>query len=178
MSRKLTEHELLFFEVTHKRLLELIDDPEVTVTDCEVSFNDYGDWLFIVLIWNEPDLPYNKDQAYTFFGLGEHYNTGRRHLPETHGWQFYDAHFGGNEKNPALDKVGIFQTIVNRVQEVRSWGPPRPRTAREKTYEFLLDNLGDEDGIISEMEDMEQLYGGDYFDGLFEDDEELGQDEW
>ena len=134
-----TEKENLYDKVSHKRLLELLNDKETTVTDCKISSNAYGEYLFITLVKN--------DSAVVFYGLGYHHQREQY----IYDWSFHNTDYA--DKSQSIPKAEAEKAIVERYNETKGYDKPAPRSERAELFS-ILSEIGDEDGVSSLLDDF------------------------
>lgn len=151
-----TEHERLIDRVSHERLISILDHEASTVHRVELSSNSYGEFLFITLSRQAED----RRICVSFFGLGLHEFRERWLINE---WHWYHTNAFPDLMAQEVEKGEAKEQIQQRLEEVRSYAHSQEQTGRGKLFEMLA-NLTDDDGAISELEDL-----GDLADWLADD---------
>lgn len=154
-----TELEQLSNALGHTRFLILLRDERTTIHQVELSSNSCGEFLFITLSRVQGD----RGELFTFYGLGFH-DYRERWITET--WSWYEAMETRAVKEQRLSPEEIERVISERLAEISPHLRESTQSARGKLYELLAE-LTDEDGAISELEDL-----GDAADWFFGDEEE------
>lgn len=142
----LTEHEQLFDRVGHERLLQLLEDPDMTVHQVEESYNNYGSFLFVTM----SKLVKNRRILVTFWGLGFHESRERYITQE---WFWYFANPFPPTLQSHVDKEEAKQTIQERHHKMAAHAQENTQSRRGKLFETIAD-LTDEDGASVELEDL------------------------
>ncbi len=141
-----TERERLFDRLSHPRFEALLRDEQTTIHDVKLDTNLYGEFLFVTLSHQQAA----ERQALTFFGLGFHEHRERWLTT----WSWYETDLRGERQKSRLDKPQVLEQIAARHAEVVSYGTPHQSSKRAQLYTLLAD-LTDEDGALSEMEDLD-----------------------
>ena len=79
-----SEREQLYYRISHERFLALFADEKTTIHRIEVSYNNYGEFLFVT---TSREAEHGR-QPITFYGLGFHDHRGRWISKE---WFWYKA---------------------------------------------------------------------------------------
>lgn len=145
------ENERLFYRVSHKRFKELLSDEQTDVHRLELSHNSYGEFLFVTL--SRAGETTVTRQPVTFYGLGYHEYRERWIHQE---WYFYHANMHPSTIANVIPKDEAQEQIEMRVQEIAPYIGQAQQSRRAQLYEILAD-LTDEDGAISELEDLGPL---------------------
>lgn len=138
--------------VSNKRMLEIIKDPNCIVAAWQFSENSFGEYWFLD-IFHKAQVGLSKDLRYgpwhmSWYGLGENWNSG---LYEAN-WKYVNNNSWWEERKgyPSLDKAPIIKVL----EEAAQYKPaPRKQTESQQLYSLLVE-LTDEDGAITEMEDL------------------------
>lgn len=154
-----TEREQLFNALGQARFLILLRDERTTVHKAELSSNSYGEFLFITLSRAQGD----RGDLLTFYGLGFH-DYRERWITEM--WSWYETMETQTVKEQRMSQEEIERVISERLAEISPHLRESTQSARGKLYELLAE-LTDEDGAISELDDL-----GEAADWLFGDEEE------
>lgn len=157
-SFEFTERERLYDKLGHARFLSLLADEHTTIHTAELSENSYGEFLFVTVSRSEAE----RRIQMTFYGLGFH---DHRERWITDVWSWYEGSELSKVREQRLSREAVAQLIAQRQQEITPYLNQSTQSSRGKLYEFLAD-LTDEDGAISELEDLE-----DAADWLFGEDE-------
>lgn len=152
-----TERENLYDQVSHDRLMPLVMQPDVDIHEVKEDSNSFGEYLFVTVSCRTEQ----PKKFYTFWGLGYH-DQRERWIVDS--WQWYVS--SRKEASlPVLPKGEAYTRIKEREAFVRSHITPADQSPRAKLYELLAD-LTDEDGALSELEDLGWIF-------LSDDDEEM-----
>lgn len=154
-----SENERLFDQLGHQRFLALLRDQQTTIHTAELSGNSYGEFLFVTISRPKQE----RRTQLTFFGLGYH-EYRERWITDV--WSWYEGSELTKVREQRLSREAVEQLIAERQQEIAPYLNQTAQSSRGKLYEFLAD-LTDEDGAISELEDL-----GDAADWLFGDGKE------
>ncbi len=165
-----TEAELLDSRLSHTRFTELVNQPTTHIHEIKLTTNLYGEWLFITLSAHIPTLMWGgaaKRQLrhITFWGMGYHESRERWECDD---WRWHEAQlFGDALRTQRLSKPRVWLEINERrtfcLAEAKAEPPP---SAHANAFAFLAD-LTDEDGVTTELEDLEAL--GFDVEGLFDE---------
>jgi hypothetical protein len=152
---KFTENEQLFSRASDARFRELVFSPKTTIHTARIASNNYGEFIFITVSRPNGD----RKDVYTFWGLGMHEPRDRWLVDE---WFYHRAN-----QFPATIKLRISQTEVEdrlseRQSEIAPYAEQHEQSRRGQMFEDLAE-LADDDGIMSEMEDLSGLFGA-FFD--------------
>lgn len=152
-----TEREKLYDLIAHSRFLSIVAQPDVDIHEVNESTNSFGEFLFVTLSCRTEQ----PKKLYTFYGLGYHEHR-ERWITDT--WQWYESQ-RSTQQLPLLDKDEAVQQVKDRETYARaSAGSEEPQSQRAQLYEILAD-LTDEDGALSELDDLDSLgwafLGGD-----------------
>jgi hypothetical protein len=143
----LNEKEFLKSRVTDARFNEILEDPQTLIHEFNVSSNNYGEFLFVTT-----SRIGDQDTIYiTFFGLGYHEHRERWFTEE---WFWYQSNPRDHQQNKQISKKEAQELLQERLADIRSHIGENTQTERGKLFELLAD-LTDEDGALSEMEDIE-----------------------
>ena len=157
-SAGLSENEKLFSRISDKRLRQLISKPSTTIQEAKLSSNNYGEFLFVTLGLTSGD----KQDWYTFYGLGHHEQRDRYLLDE---WHFYPGTPPSSTSKP-LSSAEVLQFMDERQAEVHTWAQAHEGQSREGQLFEMIADLTDDDGAIAEFEDL-----GGLWHALLDDDE-------
>lgn len=153
----LTSQEDLFDRVSDARFMEIISDGKTQVHSIAADYNSYGEFLFVTLSRPSPLQP----AVATFYGLGFHEHRERWY---TNHWSWYAANFFPEQIAKIIPKAQAQDMIEKRRAEIAPLVIPAERSPRARLYEMLAE-LTDEDGALSELEDL-----GDMADWLLDDE--------
>ena len=155
----LTEREQLYDQVSHTRFMALLLQSDIDIHEIKEDTNTFGEFVFVTLSCRgEPQ------KLLTMWGCGWHEHRERW---VTDSWQWYES-YRKTEKLPIIPKEEAVAQIKDREADVRANASPGQQSQRAQVYELLAD-LVDEDGALTELEDLENL--GWMF--LGDDDDEL-----
>ncbi len=149
-----TEHEKLWDRVSHPRFMALVENEQTHVHSVELSSNMYGEFLFVT-VSRAAD---HERVSLTFYGAGYHEHRERW---ITDSWAWYETTLDGDKAQQTVEKAQAIQQIEERQAEIAPYAKELRQTARGKLFEMLAD-LTDEDGAMSELEDLGDL---GWFDG-------------
>lgn len=150
-----TERERLFERISDARFQELLEDERTTVHRIELSANSYGEFLFVSLsLPQEAERPVGERASIvTLWGLGYHDYRERWIHQE---WAWYRAYSRPELVEQMLDKEAAQKLLEERRNEIVPYVSQITQSKRGKLYELLADLL-DEDGALTEIEDMGDL---------------------
>ena len=140
-----TEREQLYDRVSHDRFMALVMQPDVDVQEIELSSNSFGEYLFVTVSCRAEQ----PKKLYTFWGFGYH-DHRERWIVET--WQWFES-YRKAETVPVIPKEEVYGQIKEREAFVRAQTMPTKPSRRAQMYELLAD-LTDEDGALTELEDL------------------------
>jgi hypothetical protein len=168
MTFAFSESETLNSQITHARFLRLLHDPDTQVLTMKESTNSYGEFLFVTVAGviptvTRPTLVGDGRFVLTFWGLGFH-DARECYLIDL--WRWHEAQLV-DESLPALNKVACLQEIEARRAQCEAEAATLPApSSRAAAFAFFAE-LGDEDGALTELEDLEAL--GVDVEGLFDE---------
>jgi len=102
-------------------------------------------------------------KLYTFWGLGYH-EYRERWIVDT--WQWFES-YRKAERLPVVSKEEAYTHIKEREAFVRSNATPASQSRQAKLFELIAD-LTDEDGALSELEDLGWMFFDDNEDDTIE----------
>src|SRR5258708_33288115 len=142
-----TEHERLYERVSDKRFRAILADEQTTVHHIEVSTNSFGEFLFVTM-----SRPGEKERKFlTMWGAGYHEYRERLLINE---WRWYETQ-QFRQMIPQKIALEDAQTLIQaRLDEIASHVTPPAQSKRAQLFEMIAD-LTDEDGAISELEDLD-----------------------
>ncbi len=138
------ENERLFDRISHTRFLELLANEQTVIHEVDLSTNSFGEFLFVTTSHTEN----NAAQTTTFWGMGYH-ESRERWLTSTWSWFDSQRRFDGQP----LSKEDALAQIEARRQDVLGWDTHAKPSKRAELFALLAD-LTDEDGALSEIEDL------------------------
>lgn len=150
-----TEREKLYDQISHARFLALVMQPDVDIHEIQESSNSFGEYLFVMLSCRTEQ----PKKLLTFWGLGYH-EYRERWLVDT--WQWYESQ-RDRATLPILPKEESLKQIQDREAYARSNASPIQQSRRAQLYEILAD-LTDEDGALTDLEDLGWAFFGDLDD--------------
>jgi hypothetical protein len=153
-----TERERLYDRIGHQRFLGLLTDEQTVVHSIELSSNSYGEFLFVLV--SRPAA--EQRVALTFWGLGYH---EYREQWITGEWFWHQSDLSGGRAEQPMVREEVLSMIAERYQEVLVSSRNAQQSKRGQLFEMMAD-LTDDDGAISDMEDL-----GDWL--LGQDDEDV-----
>lgn len=147
-----TEREKLYDHISHNRFMALMEQTDVNIHEIQESTNSFGEYLFVTVSCRseQPKL------LYTFWGLGYH-EYRERWITNT--WQWYESQQNPSKK-AVLPKDEAIMQIKERAAFVRANATPTQQSRQAQLYELMAD-LTDEDGALSELEDLGWMFLND-----------------
>jgi len=156
-----TEQEQLYDRISHARFLALVQQPDIVVHEVKEDSNSFGEYLFVTL-----GSPSEPGKLLTFWGLGYH-EYRERWITDT--WEWYADYLMTKRQN-RVPKDDALSQIKEREDDAKAHAAPANQSRRAQLYELVAD-LTDDDGALTELEDLENL--GWMF--LGDDDDESGE---
>jgi hypothetical protein len=153
-----TEREQLWDRITDGRFNAIIADEQTVVHRIELSSNNYGEFLFVATSRGAGE----RRVCITFFGCGYHDYRERWITGE---WFWYRANEFPEVLRQEVSKEEAQEVLRERRAEIASYTSQQTQSGRGRLFEMLADLL-DEDGAISEMEDMDDDLAEWLSDGL------------
>lgn len=144
-----SKREQLFTRVSDARFQAFLDDEGTTIHRVEESSNSYGEFLFVTVSRTSG----GHRRLVTFYGLGEHEHRERWLVDE---WFYYRANPFPDVIAQELTRDDARALIQQRREDIAPYVNRRPQSGRGKLFEMIAD-LTDDDGAISEMEDLDGL---------------------
>ena len=95
-----------------------------------------------------------------FWGLGHHESRDTWLIDN---WRFHRANTFSDSFDSILSAVMLLDMIIKRKTEIAGYAAVHQSSQRGQLFSELAD-LTDDDGAYSEMEDFENLFGGDSWD--------------
>jgi hypothetical protein len=155
----LNENEALYWRVNKERFEELFNDDQTLVHEINEASNSFGEFLFVTT-----SRPGEEGRIYmTFYGQGFHEHRERWITDE---WYWYQASPYPDMLSKKLEKEEAQELIEQRIEEIKPYISDHTQTNRGRLFELLAD-LTDEDGALTELQDL-----GHLAEGLMEDEEE------
>lgn len=151
-----TEREKLHDNISHTRFMALVMQPDVDVHEVKEDGNSFGEYVFVTLSCRTEQ----PKKLYTFWGLGYH---EYRERWITDSWQWYESQQQPLKK-PVLEKDEAITQIKEREAFVRANAAPTQQSRQAQLYELMAD-LTDEDGALSELEDLGWMFLNDNEEG-------------
>ena len=145
-----TEREARDYTVTHKRLLNLVNDPQSTVHTIELDYNNYGEFQFVTLSRTAGE----KQHTITLYGLGFHEH---RECWYTNQWRWYRTQALGKRLSRKLSKGYARKIIEDRRAEVQRYATDSSEPSSHAALFSLIADLTDEDGAMAELDDLSGL---------------------
>lgn len=147
-----TEREKLYDNISHTRFMELVMQSDVDIHEVKEDSNSFGEYLFVTLSCRTEQ----PKKLYTFWGLGYH-EYRERWITDT--WQWYESQQSAAKK-PVMQKELAFAQIKERETFVQADATPTQQSRQAQLYELMAD-LTDEDGALSELEDLGWMFLND-----------------
>jgi hypothetical protein len=141
----LTEREDLYDLVSNGRFRELLERPDVDVVEAHVDTNSFGEYLFVTLRTHH----HGQTYCISCYGLGFH---EQREQWITDQWRWYSANV---RTGIPLSKQRVLDTIRNRRDDIKSEVLAAEAPSQRALLFSLIADLTDEDGALSELEDMD-----------------------
>lgn len=141
-----TDHENLYYRVTHARMLEIIRDPNWKIIKSNRDRNSYGEFRFVTITGtrtgtNIDGQPVTYETNITFYGNG--YHEYRDTTPET--WEFYATSTSRRDNPHPLSKSKVIREIQGE-RAAMTWHAPSNNAFTQ------LADLTDDDFALVEME--------------------------
>jgi hypothetical protein len=152
-----TEKEQLDDRISRARFMVLVDDPNVDVNDIKISTNAFGEFMFVTLSCRTKP----ASEPLTFYGLGYH---EQRERWITKYWRWYESIHKAEELG-IIPKQEARAQIQEREDFTRANAATTPIPSRRAQLYELMAHLTDEDGALTELEYLDQVYPDD-IDGV------------
>lgn len=152
-----TDREQLFGFITDRRFRAIVADEQTTVHQLKLTTNSYGEFVFVVTSRGAG----TARTSVTFYGLGYHEYRERWLTDE---WFWYHANAFPDVLIQQLSKAEVEELLRDRRGQMPPEASQPAQTTRGRLFEMLAD-LTDEDGALSELEDL-----GDWLDDWFPDE--------
>jgi hypothetical protein len=146
-----TERERLYDRIGDKRFQALLTDEQTSIHEVQLSTNSFGEFLFVTL--SRPSG--QSREGATFYSLGFH-EYRERWIADV--WSWYKT--SRNLSEATFSKEEAMQLISERRAEVASHLTEPHQSERAKLYEILA-GLSDEDGALTEIEDLSDFFDFD-----------------
>lgn len=130
--------------------------PDVDIHEVKEDSNSFGEYLFVTVSCRNEQ----PKKLYTFWGLGYH-EYRERWIVDT--WQWYESQ-QNVVKKPVMHKEEAYAQIKDREEFVRANASPTQQSRQAQLYELMAD-LTDEDGALSELNDLGWMFLNDNEDG-------------
>ena len=153
---KFTENEQLFSRVSDSRFRELVFSPQTTIHTARIDGNNYGEFVFVTVSRPNGD----RKDVYTFWGLGMHEPRDRWLIGE---WFYHRANQFPATLKRRISQIEVEDLLRERQADIAPYAEKHEQSRRGQMFEDLAE-LADDDGIMSEMEDLGGLFGA-----LFDD---------
>lgn len=141
-----TEKEQLDDRISRARFMALVDDPNVDVNDIKISTNAFGEFMFVTLSCRTTP----TSEPLTFYGLG--YHEQREHWITGY-WRWYESVSKAKELD-IIPKPEAKAQIQERENFIRMDAATAPIPSRRAQLYALMAHLADEDGALTELEDL------------------------
>lgn len=145
-----TDNERLFDRISDTRFEAMMRHEQTIIHEVSLSTNSFGEFLFVTAS--------NTDKStrttVTFWGLGFH-EPRERWLSEQ--WSWFTSQRTFSEQ---LDKETALTEINKRREDVLGWDNHEQPSKRAQLYALLAD-LTDEDGALSELDDLGEFFEGE-----------------
>ena len=141
-----TESEILFFRVTHKRFLEILQDQKCKIHTVIESGNTFGDFLFVTVSRENN----GRQMMVTFYGLGFHEYRDRWFIDE---WHWYQSFSNSESCEGEISKDDAVRQVEARKDEISPFAEKANQSQAGHLFEMLAD-LTDDDGAIADFDDI------------------------
>ncbi len=141
-----TESEILFFRVTHKRFLEILQDQKSKIHTVIESGNTFGDFLFVTVSRENN----GRQLMVTFYGLGFHEYRDRWFNDE---WHWYPTFTNSEFCKEEISKDDAMRQVEARKEEILPYAEKANQSQAGHLFEMLAD-LTDDDGAIANFDDI------------------------
>lgn len=129
--------------ITTRELIGLIADKDVVVSRCSTSCNLFGEFLFVGLRYDK------TNECRTYYGAGYHEYREKYMVDE---WECFSSRDKGTVRLPILDVVHQIQVADGiAYREQQDLTTPSENAVM---YGKLVDEIGDEDAVLAQMQDM------------------------
>jgi hypothetical protein len=140
----LTDREDLHDFLSETRFRELLQRQEIEVVDAHIDTNSFGEYLFVTLRILHHGQPY----CISCYGLGFH---EQREQWITDQWRWYAANL---RTGISFSKQRVLDTIQRRKDDIMPEALQAEAPSQRALLFSLLADLTDEDGALSEWEDL------------------------
>ena len=146
-----SESEILFYHITHKRFLEMLQDPKTKIHSVKESGNAYGEFLFVTV-----SRKVNGQQLImTFYSLGFHEYRDRWFTDE---WHWYQSYADSESCKGEISKDDAVHQIELRKNEVLTYAAEVTQSDEGYLFEMLAE-LTDDDSAIATFNDFSDFLG-------------------
>lgn len=145
-----TEKERLYDRISDRRFRTLLEDEATTIHKVGIDSNNYGEFLFVTL----SRAAGSQRSVATFWGMG--YHEYRERWITDH-WRWYRSNPLPQTLEQQLTREEAAEQLQARQEEIAPYAARDTQTGRGRLYEMLAD-LTDEDGAISEIEELNDLW--------------------
>lgn len=142
----LTEREQHDYRLSATRFFNLLNDPKTTVHQVHLDHNSFGEYLFVSL----SRVVDGQHYGLTCYGLGFH-EQRERWLTEV--WYWYENHPIDSRYHQTIPKTEALRLIQERQAEIAS--SENPALSDRALLFALLADLTDEDGALTELDDLD-----------------------
>lgn len=126
--------------------MQLLEDENTAVIRAEISTNSFGEFLFVTTQQEQNETA----ECLTFWGMGYH---EARERWIAHEWYWYRGSDYPSSLRQELTLEEVKELIQSRLADIEPELNRTTQTGRGRLYELLAD-LTDEDGALSELEDL------------------------
>lgn len=147
-----TEREKLYDNISHTRFMALVMQPDIDIHEVKEDSNSFGEYVFVTVSCRSEQ----PKKLYTFWGLGYH-EYRERWIVDA--WQWYESQQNPSKK-AVLPKDEAIMQIKEREAVVRANATPTQQSRSAQLYELMAD-LTDEDGALTELEDLGWMFLND-----------------
>jgi hypothetical protein len=141
-----TESEILFYRITHKRFLEMLQDPQTKIHTVKESGNAYGEFLFVTISREVK----GQQLIMTFYGLGFHEYRDRWFTDE---WHWYQSSANSESCKGEISKDDAVKQVEFHRNEVLTYAAEATQSEEGYLFEMIAE-LTDDDGAIATFDDF------------------------
>ncbi len=145
----LTEREQLYYRLSEKRFQEILSDPATTIHQVNLSLNTFGEYVFVT-VSREVE---GQRAILTMYSLGYH---EQREQWITGHWYWHSSHPMTTLVQQQIPLAEAQRLIQERRDEIQASITDDAPSQRAILFAFLAE-ITDEDGAVSELEDLEYL---------------------
>ena len=142
----LTNKEQLYDFTSDTHFQAILQSEETTIHQITVDTNSYGEFMFVTVSREAA----GKPRFMTFWGLGFHEPRERWLTQE---WRFHESYI--RKFPPPMSKEEASQEIQQRRDDIANDAIDTTPTQAAMLFNLLAD-LTDEDGALTELEDLDQ----------------------